>query len=56
MQRTQLSADEILLQAKIFKIESKRRMNYNDYERFKSMLIENGHWNYEQELAKILEV
>ena len=53
-----VSAEQILHSAKIFKrsIKGTRKADYHDYERYKCMLHDNGHYGHEKELADILEV
>lgn len=53
-----LPAEVILGSAVKFKesIKGHRKADYHDYERYKQMLHENGHYGYEKKLADILEV
>lgn len=48
------AAAEIIAAAKAQRENSTRPMNYNDYEYYKSKLIDNGCYGHERELADAL--
>lgn len=50
------TAQQILDAAKAHKNACNRPMGYSDYELFKRQLHENGHYDYERELADILGI
>ena len=53
-----IPVETILASVKLFMqaIKGYRKANFHDYERFKQLLHENGHYGYEKELADILGV
>lgn len=50
------TAEDIISSAREYRRNSKRKMTYNDYERFKSELECYGYYGYGRELSEALKL